>query len=118
MLGTVIPDPRLACWQSTEFKISDAPHSPVLHSPGSVTVVHLPKYTISWDGSAECDPGEILFDCIGCEEHQVRLDQQQNIFYIETTDESISAFPLILTVQTTAGLKADDFALEIQLDSN
>jgi hypothetical protein len=46
------------------------------------------------------------------------LDQQQNIFYIETTDESISAFQLILTVQTTAGLKADDFALEIQLDSN
>jgi hypothetical protein len=36
--------------------------------------VPLPKYTISWDGSAQCDPGEILFDCLGCDEHQVILD--------------------------------------------
>ena len=111
--GATIPDPLLPCWQSTEFHISDAPHSPVLHFPDTVTSVPLPKYTMSWDGSSQCDPGEILFDCFGCEEHQVRLDQQQNIFYIETTDNSISTFSLTLTAQTTTGLKANSFVLDV-----
>ena len=83
-----------------------------------MTTVPLPKYTISWDGSAICDPGEILFECLGCDEHQVILDTLEKIFRIETSDRSKSEFSVTLTAKTESGLQTDDFVLNVQVVPN
>ncbi len=74
MQGPAMTDLLLSCSNHHDFKISDPTSSWVQHNPETVSIVPLPNYTISWDGSAQCDPGEILFDCLGCDEHQVILD--------------------------------------------
>jgi hypothetical protein len=85
------------CYPPPKIHISELPLTPVFHNPQSSTFVKLPKYTISWDGSAQCDPGEIMFECQGCEEHQVRLYKSKGFFEIETTDAHKSAFSVNLT---------------------
>ena len=114
--GPAITDSQFACAQSAQFHLVERLVTPVFHFPGETTAVSLPKYTISWDGTAQCeDLGEIVFECLGCDEHHVRIDQKNQILEIETTNDSKGSFEVKLAALTKTGRNVDDFVLQVQV---